>query len=141
MYASRICADKPDSIGSLKAVCTNIRSIENNFHELGVSVEDLSPTIVAITQTWLISNIEDTPELCGFICLLSDRVSGRKGGGVALYINNSLHVRSWKSEAHESGTSEIVSCEITFSTGTLLTGVLYRSPYYQCDDFTLVHLK
>ena len=99
--------DKPDGIGSVKLVHVNIRIIGYKFHDLGVLMEELSPAVLAITEMWLISNTDDTPEPCGFICLSSDIFSGRKGGGVALCINNSLHVLSWKSEAHVSRTSEI----------------------------------
>lgn len=130
--------DRSFPLGVLYA---NARSLKHKFYELGTLVDKLRPLIVAVTETWLVHDFDITPELSGYHCLRSDRHRCRKGGGVLLYIANSINIRSSVCESHDSGTSEAISCELTVGCCTFALGVIYRSPICLADDFILEHIR
>ena len=53
-------------------------------------VEDINPHIIGVTASWTIKDISDAElGLKGYIMSRRDRI-GRRGGGVILYIKESL---------------------------------------------------
>lgn len=88
----------------------NIRSLRCNFDELRIFIESFSnkPDIIALTETWLTEN-DSLPSFSidGFITPIVKNRSTR-GGGVALYIKNSLSHRSI-----EVNEGECKGCEIS----------------------------
>jgi len=73
----------------LKFVHQNIRSLRKKLNELRVFLTQ-SPRIhiIALTETWLNSNISDAEvSLPGFTLFRRDRLV-RKGGGVAVYVSD-----------------------------------------------------
>ena len=70
-----------------KCVCLNARSIVNKINELNIMVEDIDPHIIGINDTTDISNAE--LGMTGYDMFRKDRI-GRRGGGVILYIKESI---------------------------------------------------
>ena len=73
-----------------KCLCLNARSIVNKKNELKVIVEDIDPHIIGITESWANEDISDAElGLTGYVMFRRDRI-GRRGGGVVLYVKESI---------------------------------------------------
>ena len=128
------------SKNTLNVCYTNARSLRNKMSELSLMVDDLNPDIIVITETWLTVDIDCSPVISGYICIRSDRVRSRKGGGIILYVRDHFCINSIISEAHVSGTCEVVCCTIRSRNGLVTIGGIYRSPCCLADDFILRHV-
>ena len=61
-------------------------------------VEDIDHHIIGITESWATKDIADAElELTGYVSLRRDRI-GRRGGGVILYVKESIWAYEIKSE-------------------------------------------
>ena len=81
------------------------------------------PDIIALTETWLDANILELElEIPSYRLFRRDR--SRHGGGIALYINESLVVSSHKT----SEAIKFMAVWISLRGGTLLLGLHYRPP-------------
>jgi len=82
---------------------------------------NLQPDLIGITESWTTDKIFDSElhldNYCTFRC---DRSSGNRGGGVLLYVKESLH----PAEFH---TKTVYGEHVWCSIGYLLVGVCYRS--------------
>ena len=72
-----------------RCVCLNARSIVNKKNELNIMVEDIDPHIIGITDAEL--------GLTGYVMFRKDRI-GRRGGGVILYVKESIQAYEIKLE-------------------------------------------
>ncbi len=83
---------------------TNAQSLLSKVDELRINICDLLPDVISITETWLSEQI-DNRELTipGFRLFRKDR-DNRKGGGVATFIKNGLHVSEKNCYADLSGS-------------------------------------
>ena len=71
-------------------MCLNARSIINKKTELNIMVDDIKPHIIGITESWANNDITDAElGLEGYVMFRKDRM-GRRGGGVLLYIKESI---------------------------------------------------
>ena len=66
-----------------------------------------------------------------------DRV-GRRGGGVTLYVKESIQAYEIKLE-READCNEAVGCKIVSGNSTLTIGLVYRSPNINEEDNTKIH--
>ncbi|VDO65291.1 unnamed protein product [Schistosoma margrebowiei] len=57
---------------------TNARSFRNKRFELSLIVDELSPNIIVVTETWFTVDIVCSPIIAGYICIRSDRILSRK---------------------------------------------------------------
>ena len=81
--------ESPTEFG-YKCVCLNARSIVNKRNELNIMVEDIDPHIIGITESWATPDISDAElGMTGYVMFRKDRL-GRRGGGVMLYIKESI---------------------------------------------------
>lgn len=92
--------------------------------ELRGLVFNSQPDVIALCESWLDSSVEDSevalPSYCTFC-----RDHSRHGGGVIIYIKDSLTVHSWSSHA----TAEFLSVTVYSSTcPSTLFGLYYRPP-------------
>ena len=79
-------------------VYLNARSIVNKKNKLNIMVEDINPHIIDITESWAIKDISDAElGLTGYIMFRRDRIR-RRGGGVILYIKESIQAYEIKLE-------------------------------------------
>ncbi|RWZ45908.1 endonuclease/exonuclease/phosphatase family protein, partial [Labedella phragmitis] len=116
-----------------KCVCLNARSIVNKRNELNIMVEDTDPHIIGITESWANKEISDAElGLPGYVMFRKDRI-GRRGGGVILYIKESIQAYEIILEK-EADCEEAVWCNIVTGNSTLTVGLVYRSPNISIED-------
>ena len=78
------------SKSEIKCVCLNARSIINKKTELNIMVDDIKPHIIGITESWANKDITNAElGLDGYVMFRKDRI-GRRGGGVLLYIKDTI---------------------------------------------------
>ena len=113
----------------VRIVLTNIRSIVNKRDELENLVESLSPSVVALTETWLTRDVEDSEvTLRGYKLFRNDR-SIRGGGGVMLLVRDEYEAYLWQATSDPDGFYESLWCKVRLShNGFDTIGVIYRSP-------------
>ena len=71
-------------------MCLNARSITNKKIELNIIVDDITPHIIGITESWTHNDITYAElGLDGYVMFRKDRI-GKKGGGVLLYIKDTI---------------------------------------------------
>ena len=105
----------------------------NKLEELRIRSESESYDILAVTETWADSNINDAElQLTGYTSFRVDRTKC-KGGGVILYVKNDLQA-SMCQQLTEFGYGEAVWSTVKLRTGQLLVGVCYRSPNSTADN-------
>ena len=107
-----------------KCVCLNARSIANKKNELNIMVENIDPHIIDITESWANTDITDAElGLTGYIMFRRDRI-GRRGGGVILYVKESIQAYKIKLE-REAVCNEAVWCKIVSGSSKLTIGLVY----------------
>ena len=116
-----------------RCVCLNARSIVNKKNELNIMVEDIDPHIIGITESWAYTDITDAElGLTGCVMFRRDRI-GRMGGGVILYVKESIQGYEVKLE-NEADYDEAVWCKIVSGNSKLTIGLVYRSPNINEED-------
>jgi Endonuclease-reverse transcriptase len=100
-----------------------------------------SSDIIGITETWGNKEISDCEfSMDGFILHRLDRRSGQIGGGVALYIRDTL-VSALDEKYTAMAFDEKICCQLKYKDETTLIIVCYRSPSSSDDDdLNLLHL-
>ena len=94
-----------------RCVCLNARSIVNKKNKLNIMVEDTDPHIIGITKSWANTDITDAElGLTGYVMFRRDRI-GRRGGGVILYVKESIQAYEIKLES-KADYDEAVWCKI-----------------------------
>ena len=94
-----------------RCMCLNARSIVNKKNKLNIMVEDIDRDIIGITESWANTDITDAElGLTGYVMFRRDRI-GRRGGGVILYVIESIQAYEIKLE-READDDEAVWCKI-----------------------------
>nr|VZI22675.1 unnamed protein product [Spirometra erinaceieuropaei] len=76
----------------LRCLYTNAQSLISKLDELKLCLVELSPDVLAVTETWLSGNISDNEvALPGYQIYRRDR-EHRQGGGIVVYVNDGLAV-------------------------------------------------
>ena len=89
-------------------------------------VEDNDPHTIGITEYWATPDISDAElGMTGYVMFRKDRI-GRRGGGVILYIKESIQAYEIKLEK-EAEYEEAVWCNLVTGNSTLIVGLVYRS--------------
>ena len=118
-------------------VCLNARSVVNKKNELNIMVEEIDPHIIGITESWANTDITDVElGLTGYVMFRRDRI-GRRGGGVILYVKESIQAYEIKLES-EADYDEAVWCKIVSGNKKLTIGLVYRSPNINEEDNTKI---
>ena len=103
-------------------VCLNARSIVNKRNDLNIMVEDIDPHIIGITESWATPDISDAElGMTGYVMFRKDRL-GRRGGGVILYIKESIQAYEIKLEK-EAECEEAVWRNIVTGKSILTVGL------------------
>ena len=109
----------------IKCVCLNARSIINKKTELNIMVDDIKPHIIGITESWANNDITIAElGLEGYVMFRKDRI-GRMGGGVLLYIKDTIYEVQLQEEAD---CNEVIWCNLVTGHTTVIIGVVYRCP-------------
>ena len=97
----------------------NCRSLASNFSKLKNSIKALGLQfdVIALSETWLSNDDSDNFNINGYTTFPCSRVN-KKGGGVALYITDSLQHKYLldKSKCIDN-CAEVVSVKITLKNG------------------------
>jgi len=95
------------------------------------------PNLVGISETWFKSNsIVTVP---GYNAHRKDRNDGRRGGGVCLYIENSINSYELNDAGFNSSKVEQIWAVVYFGLEKYLVGCLYRpSDFIDMNDIDLV---
>ena len=118
-----------------RCVCLNARRIVNN--ELNIMVEDIDPHIIGISKSWANTDITDAEiGLTGYEMFRRDRI-GRRGGGVILYVKESIQTYETKLE-READYNKAVCCKMVSGNSKLTIGLVYRSPNINKEDNTKI---
>nr|VZH92783.1 unnamed protein product [Spirometra erinaceieuropaei] len=76
----------------LRCLYTNAQSLISKLDELKLCLVELSPDVLAVTETWLSGTISDNEvALPGYQIYRRDR-EHRQGGGIVVYVNDGLAV-------------------------------------------------
>ncbi|KAM9590503.1 uncharacterized protein ACIBXB_005763 [Morphnus guianensis] len=115
-----------DSIGQLKCIYANARSMGNKQEELEAIVQQDSYDLVAIMETWWDDSHDWSAAMDGYKLFRRDR-QGRRGGGVAVYVRECFDC----TELHDS--DDKVECLWVRMRGKankadIVLGVCYRPP-------------
>ena len=88
-------------------------------------VEDTDPHIIGITESWANTDITDAElGLTGYVMFRRDRM-GRRGGGVILYVKESIQAYKIKLE-RKADYDEAVWCKIVSGNSKLTIRLVYR---------------
>ena len=130
---------------------TNVNHIMNKLDEIYLLVRNFNPGILAITETWLDSNIPDSAiNIDGYTVFRKDR-SSMTGGGVLFYVDKNLYCKPLVIDCCHPVTSDNVTVELEIlwiyirpkvlprPFGQLIFCVLYCPPWY--DAATKTHLS
>ena len=97
----------------------------NKKNELNIMVEDIDPHIIGITESWANTYISDAElGLTGYVMFRKDRI-GRRGGGVILYVKESIQAYEIKLE-RKADCDKAVWCRIVSGNSKLTVGLVYR---------------
>ncbi|VDP86634.1 unnamed protein product [Echinostoma caproni] len=107
-----------------------VRSVLNKRDELEAFVVEHFPVAIAVTETWLAPDVlESEVSLPGYASFRSDRAQPRMGGGVMLFIRESIPVTHLYSYADPDGQGEALWCKTKVCcNGYTTIGVCYRPP-------------
>ena len=96
-------------------------------------VEDIDPNIIGITESC--ANTDITYAELGLtecVKFIRDRI-GRRGGGVILYVKESIQAYEIQLE-READYDEAILCKILSGNCKLTIGIVYRSPSINEED-------
>ena len=126
------------SKSEIKCVCLNARSIINKKTELNIMVDDIEPHIIGITESWANNDITNAElGLEGYVMFRKDRI-GRRGGGVLLYIKNTIP--AYEVQLHEEADcNEAIWCNLVTGRTTVIIGVVYRCPNITKQNNEQIH--
>jgi hypothetical protein len=122
---------------SINIIHINCRSIKKNFRELVTLVDLLSRplSIIAVTETWLNPQNEDTYSIPGYKFISSSHAE-KLGGGVGIFINTDF---SYKLRPDLNRMTSYIECLfieiLQQSKPNVLVGCVYRPPNTDLDLF------
>ena len=105
----------------------NTRGIINTKNELDITVDEIKPHIIGITESWASNDITDAKlGLEGYVMLRKDRM-GIRGGGVLLYIKDTIPAYEVQLQ-EEADCNEAIWCKLVTGHTTVTIGVVNRCP-------------
>ncbi|GAB0186348.1 mitochondrial enolase superfamily member 1 [Grus japonensis] len=122
-------ANKSASLGAqLKCLYANARSMGNKQEDLETCVCLQGYDLIGITEMWWDSSYDCSVGMEGYRLFRKDR-QGRRGGGVALYINDQLECMELHLGMDEEPTESLwVRIKGSTGAGDIIAGVCYRPP-------------
>ena len=109
----------------------NIRSIVSKTDELTYYLSSNNISVAALTETWLKDTMAtEFFEIDGYSMIRNDR-NGRRGGGVAVYIKNSLSYKHWSQLEEEDQETLWITLRPRLMPQTfscMLVGIIYHPP-------------
>lgn len=119
---------------SLKVGHLNTRSLLNSFSEFKKLVLDNNFFVLCVTETWLDNNTPTSAiDIDGLNFFRNDR--GTRGGGVGIYVNNTLKVKHVLNSFQSVLGVEQMFLEVYIYNVKFLIGVIYRVPHLNLKQF------
>lgn len=116
----------------LKFCHVNIRSLTANF--IGFVEYFLSTDFdfIAVSETWLTSNIRnDVVHMDGYTLARKDREGAIRGGGVGIYIKNTFSFEL----LDVNDNMESIWISVKLGKMKFSVGCIYKPPNYNCNEF------
>ena len=113
-----------NEIKKLSYLYLNATSLDNKLNEFKVVIEQYKPNVISVTETWFKS--DSVVNIEGHHLYSKDRSDGRKGGGVCLYIDNSLDSYELNDAVLNPCKLEQVWAVVYFDNDKYLLGCIYR---------------
>ncbi len=132
---------KPVAYKKLLAAHNNACSHVPKLVEVNILINTFSVDILCITEMWLNYSVTDAEvSLENYNIFRGDRLSGRRGGGVALYVKSELLARCFSLGFNtDSSFAEVVACQIPHPSKLLTVIGVYRSPTApEADDEQII---
>ncbi|KAI5722347.1 hypothetical protein M8J76_007154 [Diaphorina citri] len=125
--------------GKVTIAHLNAHSIRppSKFFELQNIVSGTGLSVICVTESWLDPSISDSEiSIPGYRVVRNDRV-GRRGGGVAIYLNNTFSYQVLASSPPQySATAEFLILEVVVNSSKILVATVYHPPRVgSLDDF------
>ena len=117
------------NVSSFNCYYTNVQSLLKKLPELNKIILENDIKLAGITETWASSDMRDSEfHIEGFNMYRADRSSSKRGGGVLMYIHESL-VSVPYAQLDSNGFEDSVWALINAgSDNRILVGNIYRSP-------------
>ena len=116
----------------------NIRSLQKHFDNFKSFVSELnfSFKIICLSETWLVDS-KNAPNfnLTNYQMIHLNRNNGRIGGGVCIYIHESIAFKERKDLSISNNESEVLSIEIINTTKNVVLSSVYRPPDSSIKEF------
>ncbi len=121
---------KPEAYKKLLAAHTNACSLVPKLGEVSILINTFSVDILCISETWLNYDVTDAEVyLENHNIFRGDRLSGRRGGGVALYVKSEVLPRCFSLDFNtDSSFAEVVACQTPHPSQLLTVLGVYISP-------------
>ena len=123
-----------EKLRGLKIAHLNVRSILNKMDDVRSLIRNKRFDIFTSSETWLNPSIKDSElNIPGYTLVSHDR-TGKRGGGTAIYVRNSIpykHRLDLPAENIESSWVEVNRLKCT----KLFVGCVYRPPNACSDTF------
>ena len=122
----------------LKIAHINIRSLFGKIEEIRFMLQKLNFDVLCINETWLNASINNNIiSVDGYDLIRHDRMDGRRGGGVCIYIKNVIQYSDRKDLIDNN--LEALWIELSPSKSRkLLIGSLYRPPDASSEYFEAI---
>ena len=119
-------------------MCLNARSVLNKKNELYITVDEIKPHIIGITESWASNDITYAElGLEGYV-MFRKYIMGRKGGGVLLYIKETIPAYEVQLQ-EEADCNEAIWCKLVTGHTTVTIGVVYRCPNITKENNENIH--
>ena len=134
--SSTVRVEGESSSGSnnpLNILYFNARSVFPKLDELKILVEDNNPDVICITESWLCQEICNTEILIpGYLLYRRDR--DRHGGGVLMYVRESIQVKILP----QCPDLELLTLSLYKGNYRVCLAVFYRPPSSSVEVFSQV---
>ena len=114
----------------------NVRSLHGKIEEIRFLARKINVDILCISETWLKSGISDGEiGITGYAVKRRDRKTGRKGGGVCIYVRDTLSYKD-RYDLTEKSSVEAVCIELVRKNAeNVLCCCAYRPPKAKCNYY------
>jgi exonuclease III len=107
---------------------------QQKFNQLAAEVNCLKPNLICITESWLDDESSlDSYRLDGYTHLCSNR-SSKQGGGVIMYISNSISSVQHAISTAVNDAYNVCSAVIHAQAAKILVITVYRAPWASVAD-------
>ena len=117
-----------NNLENLSLLHANLRSINRNFEHFNDLLDSLkfSFSVIGISETWLHNNSPDMFNLPNYKLIRADR-KGRRGGGVAFYINQNIKFNVRSDITFSNAETLFIEIDNGNSKNVII-GLVYRPP-------------